>query len=181
MTWHKGGTTPDHTRADQSNGKCRHCQAPAYQSLPVVSELSSKSSDLGFSSKRRNIPGISLNCFSPAKGMRSLSGSGPDSSSNTKCTFTREKRAESKERALGVNATQCSHADFPRADRKIAPEYRSLSQIPPTFAGVVPFNLHSASQDCTHTPTNPGYSRGRAWSGKDFKSAHCLLAEADTA
>ena len=87
-------TTPDHTRADQSNGKCRHCQAPAYQSLPVVSELSSKSSDLGFSSKRWNIPGISLNCFSPAKGMRSLSGSGPDSSSNTKCTFTREESGE---------------------------------------------------------------------------------------
>ena len=87
-------TTPDHTRADQSNGKCRHCQAPAYQSLPVVSELSSKSSDLGFSSKRWKIPGISLNCFSPAKGMRSLSGSGPDSSSNTKCTITREESGE---------------------------------------------------------------------------------------
>ena len=71
----------------------------------------------------------------------------------TRSVQSLEKRAESKERALGANATQCSHADFPRADRKIAPEYRSLSQIPPTFAGVVPFNLHSASQNCTRQPT----------------------------
>ena len=71
----------------------------------------------------------------------------------TRSVHSLEKRAESKKRALGANATQCSHADFPRADRKIAPEYRSLSQIPPTFAGVVPFNLHSASQDCRHQPT----------------------------